>query len=325
MTATAELVDDTTAQQLIETNTGDITRRTPDELADIVSKAAASNEWIKQVRLSRDQRWYERLYLGHDYDLWVISWMPGQSTGFHDHGASSGAYVVVMGKLEELRSDARTHKVRKGETIAFDEQFAHDVRNTSETLAVSIHAYSPPLAEMNHYDLDAGAFVLRHEALPQVSDSANLLQNRTSSAEDSHIDRVLTTARARLKRVLPHEAFEAAARPDAVLIDIRPASQRASEGLIPGALIVERNVLEWRLDPSSNARLPIANSIDLQMIVFCSQGYASSLAASDLQDIGLWRATDVIGGFQAWRDAGLPAISPTTAVANEQPYSSGGA
>jgi rhodanese-related sulfurtransferase len=69
---------------------------------------------------------------------------------------------------------------------------------------------------------------------------------------------------------------------------------------------VERNVLEWRFDPYSTARLPVAGSTDLQVIVFCSQGYASSLAAASLQDIGLWRASDVAGGFQAWHAAGLP-------------------
>jgi rhodanese-related sulfurtransferase len=93
---------------------------------------------------------------------------------------------------------------------------------------------------------------------------------------------------------------------DAVLVDIRPAAQRASEGSIPGALIVERNVLEWRFDPRSDARLPIADRYDLPVVVFCSEGYTSSLAAASLQDLGLHRATDLDGGFQAWKRAGLP-------------------
>jgi rhodanese-related sulfurtransferase len=82
------------------------------------------------------------------------------------------------------------------------------------------------------------------------------------------------------------------------------------EGIIPGALIIERNVLEWRFDPASGSRLPIATDHDLQVIVFCSEGYASSLAAAALQDLGLWRATDMVGGFHAWRLAGLPFTSP---------------
>ncbi len=79
---------------------------------------------------------------------------------------------------------------------------------------------------------------------------------------------------------------------------------------IAGALVVERNVLEWRFDPASSTRLPVATDHDIQVIVFCSEGYTSSLAAAALQDLGLWRATDVVGGFHAWRAAGLPIVPP---------------
>jgi rhodanese-related sulfurtransferase len=120
------------------------------------------------------------------------------------------------------------------------------------------------------------------------------------------IDQVLAEARERLDRPAPHEAARAVAS-GAVLVDIRPAAQRAAEGEIPGALIVERNVLEWRFDPASAARLPLA-SYDLQVIVVCSEGYTSSLAAVALQDLGVRHATDLDGGFVAWRDAGLPVL-----------------
>ena len=118
------------------------------------------------------------------------------------------------------------------------------------------------------------------------------------------IQQVLDAARRRLIRLTPAEA-ELASRAGAVLVDIRPAAQRATEGDLPGALVIERNVLEWRLDPSSEASLDIANH-DLQVIVLCSEGYTSSLAAAALQDLGVHRATDVIGGYAAWRDSGLP-------------------
>ena len=95
-------------------------------------------------------------------------------------------------------------------------------------------------------------------------------------------------------------------RDGALLVDIRPQAQRAAEGEVPGALIIERNVLEWRLDPASDARLPEAGSYDLRVIVMCSAGYTSSLAAASLQDLGLSAATDLVGGFQAWARAGLP-------------------
>ena len=93
-------------------------------------------------------------------------------------------------------------------------------------------------------------------------------------------------------------------------MDIRPAAQRGAEGEVPGALVVERNVLEWRFDPASAARLPQAGSYDLQVILMCSEGYTSSLAAASLQDLGLHRATDLAGGFRAWSAAGLPVPVP---------------
>ncbi len=83
------------------------------------------------------------------------------------------------------------------------------------------------------------------------------------------------------------------------MVDIRPAAQRAEAGDLPGALVVERNVLEWRFDPTSDAALPVAD-YDVQVIVLCQEGYTSSLAAAALQDLGIWRATDVIGGYAAW-------------------------
>ncbi|MEZ0359223.1 rhodanese-like domain-containing protein [Mycobacterium sp. SA01] len=114
----------------------------------------------------------------------------------------------------------------------------------------------------------------------------------------SRIDRVLADARARLNR-LPAEEIPAALRRGAILVDIRPAAQRAAEGETPAALVIERNVLEWRCDPTSDARLPQAAGDDVEWVILCSQGYTSSLAAAALQDLGLHRATDVVGGYQA--------------------------
>jgi rhodanese-related sulfurtransferase len=119
------------------------------------------------------------------------------------------------------------------------------------------------------------------------------------------ISEILDGARARLVRVSPQQARDEVVD-GAVLVDIRPAAQRAAEGEIPAALIVERNVLEWRFDPASDARLPIA-SYDLRVIVFCSEGYTSSLAAAALVDLGVVNATDLAGGFRAWLAAGLPS------------------
>jgi rhodanese-related sulfurtransferase len=120
----------------------------------------------------------------------------------------------------------------------------------------------------------------------------------------SRIDRLLACARGRLRRLAADELPEALGR-GAVLVDIRPAAQRACEGDVPGALLIERNVLEWRCDPTSDARLPQAVGDDVEWVLLCSQGYSSSLAAAALQDLGLHRATDVIGGFHALVAAGV--------------------
>ena len=114
----------------------------------------------------------------------------------------------------------------------------------------------------------------------------------------SRIDAVLDAARTRLTR-MPAEEVPAALARGAVLVDIRPAAQRAAEGEVAAALVVERNVLEWRCDPTSDARLPQAVGDDVEWVVLCSEGYTSSLAAAALQDLGLRRATDVIGGYHA--------------------------
>jgi rhodanese-related sulfurtransferase len=125
----------------------------------------------------------------------------------------------------------------------------------------------------------------------------------------SRIDRVLEAARARLRRLAADEV-PAALQRGAVLVDIRPEAQRAREGEVPEvlqALVIERNVLEWRCDPTSDARLPQAISDDVEWVILCSEGYTSSLAAAALLDLGLHRATDVVGGYHALAAAGVLA------------------
>jgi rhodanese-related sulfurtransferase len=119
------------------------------------------------------------------------------------------------------------------------------------------------------------------------------------------IDEILAAARARLRRLDPRDAAAAQAA-GALLVDIRPVEVRRRDGEVPGALIVDRNVLEWRLDPRSPHRLPATCGYDGMVVVLCTEGYASSLAAAVLQDLGLHRATDLAGGFVAWAAAGLP-------------------
>jgi rhodanese-related sulfurtransferase len=120
----------------------------------------------------------------------------------------------------------------------------------------------------------------------------------------SRIDRVLEDARARLRRLTADEV-PAALQRGALLVDIRPQGQRDREGDVPGALVIERNVLEWRCDPTSDARLPQAVDDDIEWVVLCSEGYTSSLAAAALLDLGLHRATDVVGGYHALKAEGV--------------------
>jgi rhodanese-related sulfurtransferase len=119
------------------------------------------------------------------------------------------------------------------------------------------------------------------------------------------IDQLLENARRRLVRVEPEQAAVELAR-GALLVDTRTSAQRAEQGEIPGAIVIDRTVLEWRLDPTSSSRLEQVTDHQIKVIVVCAEGYSSSLAAASLQDIGLVNATDVIGGFLAWKAAGLP-------------------
>ena len=122
-------------------------------------------------------------------------------------------------------------------------------------------------------------------------------------ADPASIDRLLERARNRLQRVEPGQ-LQAEVEAGAVVVDIRPADQRVRDGELPGALVVDRNVLEWRLDPTSPHRLPGMDDPGARIVIVCNEGYASSLAAATLQELGLSRATDLVGGFQAWLAAG---------------------
>ena len=189
--------------------------RTLTDLAQIVrSLAGRPDDWMNRVQLRCGERWFECIEQGPDHDVWLISWLPGQGTGFHDHGGSSGAFAVVLGTLEEHRAGADPLTVRSGEVRAFGSQYAHDVRNASAAPAISIHAYSPPLTRMNKYEL-AG-----EQLVPLgVADDTRAQAARTAAGIDSadrpavaarqkrrSIAEVLDAARARLSRLLPDEA-----------------------------------------------------------------------------------------------------------------------
>jgi rhodanese-related sulfurtransferase len=138
-------------------------------------------------------------------------------------------------------------------------------------------------------------------------------------ARPSRVDSLLETARSGLARLTAEAAARAQREEGALLVDIRYAALRERDGTIPGALIVERNELEWRLDPTCPHRSPEATGFDLHVVVVCNEGYASGLAARSLHGLGLHRATDLDGGFQSWRSAGLPVTPPVPPGADARP------
>ena len=136
----------------------------------------------------------------------------------------------------------------------------------------------------------------RLRAVPDEPDSARRVRS---------IDELLAEVRARIDRYEPVEAAERVAA-GALLVDTRSAALRAEQGAVPGALVVERNVLEWRLDPRSEWRLPEITGRDVEILVICAEGFSSSLVADTLRTLGLARSADVVGGVEAWIAAGLP-------------------
>jgi rhodanese-related sulfurtransferase len=133
-------------------------------------------------------------------------------------------------------------------------------------------------------------------------------------AGSATIDELLARVRSRIGRVEPIEAWRRLTS-GALLVDTRPLEQRRRDGEVPGAVVVDRNVLEWRLDPASPDRLPVVTGYDLEVVVLCNEGYSSSLVADTLRTLGLTSAVDVIGGFVAWAAAGLPIVGDSDAEA----------
>lgn len=141
---------------------------TPSWLAERARRLAGDpGEWLHRVRLCPDGRWYERIHRDADHEVWLIAWMPGQATGFHDHGDSAGAFTVAVGELEEHGRRER-RRVSGGQTRSFEPGYVHDVRNASTAPAVSVHVYAPALTVMGRYDLAADGTLI-----PLIAESAD--------------------------------------------------------------------------------------------------------------------------------------------------------
>ncbi len=303
-------------------------RLSPAQLRAItVALAGRPQLWADLVVRDADVRWYLPLHRSSTCDVWLLAWERGQDTDWHDHGGSSGSFAVAEGSLVEqyrVPSGRRLSRRRlhAAEAVAFGPGHVHDVAHGGDSSATSIHAYSPPLVAMTYYKATSYGLVARETviidgpeggrgrggadtALAQATASAAELTSDALPAGAPGIDELLAEARSGLRRLRP-EAALAAITDGATLVDIRPLEQRIVEGEVPGAIIIGRNVLEWRLDPRSAARIPVLARPDARVIVMCSEGYASTLAAASLRRIGLGEVTDLDGGFRAWQEAGLP-------------------
>ncbi len=303
-------------------------RLSPAQLRAITVALAARPElWADLVVRDVDVRWYLPLHRSNSCDVWLLAWERGQDTDWHDHGGSSGSFAVAEGSLIEqyrVPSGRRlgSRRLPAGHAIAFGPGHVHDVAHGGERSATSIHAYSPPLVAMTYYTATGYGLIARETVSIDGPEGARgrggadtALANATASAAEltskalpvgaPGIDDLLAEARGGLRRLRP-EAALAAITDGATLVDIRPLEQRIVEGEVPGAIIIGRNVLEWRFDPRSEARIPALARGDARIIVMCSEGYASTLAAASLRRIGLHEATDLDGGFRAWQAAGLP-------------------
>jgi rhodanese-related sulfurtransferase len=255
------------------------------ELARITSRLAATPDtWRGLIRHDPVRPSCERVAITDAIEVWVIGWTPGQFTSPHDHGGAQGSFHVVEGELvEDVYADTTLVQPRRvvhpaGSGGRLGPAHVHRVANEGGADATSIHAYSPPGLPMRHH----------------AATVTDLLQR----------------ARERLRRLRPDDAARRVEE-GALLVDIRPAAQRQLQGDIPGAIVVERNVFEWRLDPTSPWRIPEIREHSQEVIVICAEGYSSSLVAATLQELGLHRATDVVGGYHAWAHAGLPVTTAT--------------
>jgi rhodanese-related sulfurtransferase/predicted metal-dependent enzyme (double-stranded beta helix superfamily) len=303
-------------------------RLAPAQLRSITIQLAARRDlWADLVVHDPDVRWYLPLHRSNACDVWLLAWEGGQDTDWHDHGGSSGSFAVADGSLvEQYRAPSGRGLGRRrlavGQAVAFGPGHVHDVAHGGEASATSIHAYSPPLVAMTYYISTDYGLIARETvaidgpegargrggadtALARANASAARLSSDSLPVGAPGIDELLAEARSGLRRLRPEAAF-AALTDGATLVDIRPLEQRIVEGEVPGAILIGRNVLEWRLDPRSEARIPALARSDMRIIVMCSQGYASTLAAASLRRIGLAEATDLDGGFQSWQAAGLP-------------------
>lgn len=261
---------------------------------------AAESGWAPLER-HHSARSGVRIVATDAYDVWLLSWPPGTEISPHHHGDSDVAFAVVSGELEETRwhrGRPENRVVRRGDCVVVGRGVVHEVRADGGE-AISVHVYSPPLSRMEFFD-DQADRLLFVEPVDQAVDAV-VVTERSVGPSSGGLDEVLDRARKKIApRIEPEDLAAAMARGNLV-VDIRPQSLRRRDGELEGAIVIDRNVLEWRLDPRGTHRIKGASNPDRPVVVVCDEGYASTLAAVALLDLGRRNVTDLAGGYQAWK------------------------
>jgi rhodanese-related sulfurtransferase/mannose-6-phosphate isomerase-like protein (cupin superfamily) len=269
------------------------------EMASCLALAAES--WWAPFERYTSARSGLRILAADAYDVWLLSWPADTEISPHHHGESEVAFAVVSGELEETRWQCgrpESRAVRRGECVAVGRGVVHEVRAEGGE-AISVHVYSPPLSRMEFFD-DQAERLLFVEPVDQAVDAV-VMTGRPVESDPGGLDAALDRARKKIAPRIEPEDLSAAMARGALVVDTRPQNLRQQDGELEGAIVIDRNVLEWRLDPRGTHRIRGASDPDRPVVVVCDEGYASSLAAVALLDLGRRNVTDLAGGYQAWK------------------------
>ena len=287
--------------QMADDQTQVVAPITPETLLDMASgMALVAEAWVDSLERHPDARTGLRILATEDYDVWLLRWPAGTAVSPHHHGDSDAAFVVSSGALRETRwLDGRREErpIAPGQGVTVERGVVHDVAAPVE--ALSVHVYAPPLSRMAFFD-DQAERVLLEQPVDQ-SDEAVVVGGSSITERPGGLETMLAKARERISPRIEPRDLASAIDGGALVVDTRPADLRQRDGELEGALVIERNVLEWRLDPFGSHRIHQAADADRPVILVCDEGYASSLAAVSLLDLGRRNATDLVGGYQAWR------------------------
>jgi len=262
--------------------------------------ALVAEAWVDAVDRHPDARTGLRILATESYDVWLLRWPAGTAVSPHHHGDSDAAFVVSSGALKETRwLDGRREErpIAPGQGATVERGIVHDVGAPVE--ALSVHVYAPPLARMAFFDDQAERVLL--EAPVDQSNDAVIVGGPSIIEHSGGLETIIEKARERISPRIEPRDLAAAIDGGALVVDTRPADLRQRDGELEGAVIIDRNVLEWRLDPFGSHRIHEASDADRPVILVCDEGYASSLAAVSLLNLGRRNVTDLMGGYQAWR------------------------